>query len=429
MVEIRPFRAIRYTSKAGELKNLITQPYDKITPEMQKKYYENSIYNYCRLILPIEDERYEIAKERLNKFFAEKIFEKDTHPGIYVYYQNFELFGKKYLRKGFICAMKLSSFEENVVLPHEKTHKSPKIDRLNMLRATLKNLEPGFMLYSDPKKVTVKIFDEVANSTPLIDVIDEYNVRNRIWKIEDPERIQAVQKVLEPETVVIADGHHRYETALTFRDELRAKNPNWSEDNAFNFCMTFLVPVEDEGLIILPGHRVLLHLTLTEKEINEIKKYFNVSEITRANVELFLRNNQKKICFVAYTGNQRYYGLVLKDFDNISQFFKPEYSEEYKHLDVVVLRDVIFEGIMNARELKIDVDIVYSRWINDAIEMVDSGRAKVAFLLNATRPEQVLTIAKNHERMPEKSTDFYPKIISGLTMMDIAPDEKLSKDY
>jgi len=424
MVEVRPFRAIKYSPLAGNLEDFVTQPYDKISPEMQKNYYAKSEYNYCRLILPIEENRYEIAKERLERWLAQRILAKEDKPGIYVYYQDFEVLGRQYQRKGMICAVKLHPFSEGIVLPHEKTHAGPKIDRLNMLRATLKNLEPGFMLYPDDDNRTVKIFEKYARQKPLIEVTDEYGVRNRLWKVEDTADIKAIQEALRDKQVVIADGHHRYETAVAFRDELRAKM-NWSEDDAFNFRMTLLVPVNDPGLVILPGHRILLQKQLMAEHIEKIREYFDVSEIKRHEVEDFLAQNRERICFVAYDG-ARYLGMVLRSMEKVDKFFKPDYSEDYKKLDVVVLRDVIFEGIMDARDLKIDVDIDYSRWIDEAIDKVNCGKGKVAFFVNATRPEQVLQIAKNRERMPEKSTDFYPKMLSGLTMMDIAPGEKLN---
>lgn len=426
MVEIRPFRAIRYSPEAGDVKDLITQPYDKITPEMQKQYYARSQRNFCRLILPSEEDRYGVARERLDAFLAEGMLEKDERPGIYVYFQQFELFGEKHLRKGFICAVRLSPFEENVVLPHEKTHKGPKIDRLNMLRATLKNLEAGFMLYPDPEKRIEGALDEVAKGRPLIEVLDEYGVNNRIWKLEDPGRIAIVQEALGREQVVIADGHHRYETAVNFRDETRAARPNWTDDEAFNFSMTYMVNVNDPGLVVLPGHRLLLRQPLTDKHIAELRKHFEVSEVGKE-AAAFLERNQDRICFVAYTGQGRYNGLVLKDIDAVAGFLKPEYSPEYRRLDVVVLRDVVFEGIMGAPDMRIGEDIDYSRWVPEAVEKVDSGEAKVAFLLNPTRPAQVLAVAKNGERMPQKSTDFYPKMMSGFTMMDIVPGERLSK--
>ncbi len=168
MVDIKPFKAIRYTEKAGDIEKLIVQPYDKIDEEMQNAYYAQSEYNYCRLTLPIEENRYEIAKQRLDQWLAEGILEKDEVPGIYVYFQEYDLFDKKYIRKGFIGALRLHPFRENIVLPHEKTHKGPKIDRLNMLKTTRHTLETGFILYSDPDGKTINLFDEVAKEEPLI---------------------------------------------------------------------------------------------------------------------------------------------------------------------------------------------------------------------------------------------------------------------
>ena len=425
MVDIRPFRAIRYTGKAGDLRGLITQPYDKITPEMQKKYYEKSQNNYCRVILPVEEDRYASARSSLDKFLTEKILEKDGSPAIYVYFQDFELTGKKFHRKGFICALRLQPYEDRVVLPHEKTHKGPKIDRLNMWRATLKDLEPGFVLYPDQKREVAKVLDQASKGRPLADLVDEDGVRNRLWKLEDPAMIKKMQAALKDEQVVIADGHHRYETAITFRDELRAATKGWTEEEAFNFRMTYMVDVNDPGLVVLPGHRLLLKQALTDKHMAELRKFFDISEIGKDAAPAFLEKNREAISFAAYVGKGKCLGLVLKNVDSVAKFFKPEYSAEYRRLDVVVLRDVVFEGIMKAGELKIDEDIGYSRWIPDALEKVDSGKAKVAFLLNATRPAQVLSVSRIGERMPEKSTDFYPKMMSGLTMMDVSPGEKL----
>ena len=417
MVEIRPFKAIRYTEKAGEPEKLITQPYDKITPEMQEEYYEKSEYNYCRLILPIEENRYEMAKKRVDRWISDGILKKDEERALYIYFQDFEVLGRRYTRKGFISAVKLHPFEEKIVLPHEKTHKGPKIDRLNMLRATKKNLEAGFMLYPDRKRKTIGILEKLSKERPIIDAVDGYDVRNRIWALSDPEDIKVIQEVIGPEQVVIADGHHRYETAVTFRDELRARGP-WDESDAFNFRMTLMVPIQDKGLVVLPTHRLLLKDELKDGHMKELEKYFGIQELERNDIEEFLEKNRERKAFVVYDG-KRYLGLVLKDFDAVQKFFKPEYSEEYRNLDVVILRDIIFEGIMGARDLKIDESIAYERWIDDAVKKVDAGDARVAFLMNPTGAHQVLNVAKNGERMPEKSTDFYPKMVSGTTMMDL----------
>ena len=427
MVEIRPFRAIRYTAKAGDLKNLITQPYDKITPEMQKKYYAKSQSNYCRVILPVEEDRYRAARACLERLLAEKALEKDHEPGIYVYFQEFDVFGRKYQRKGFICALRLQPYEDKVVLPHEKTHKGPKVDRLNMWKATHVDTEPGFILYPDPRREVANVLDQTAKGIPLMDVLDEDGVRNRLWKLGDPEQIGRIESALAKEQVVIADGHHRYETAITFRDELRAATKGWNEDSAFNFRMTYMVDVNDTGLVVLPGHRLLLKQSLTTKHVAQLRKFFDITEIGKEAAPAFLEKNRDRICFAAYLGKGKCLGLVLKSGDAAAQFFRPEYSAEYRRLDVVVLRDVVFEGVMKAGELKIDEDIGYSRWIQDALDKVDAGKANVAFLLNATRPAQVLSVSQNGERMPEKSTDFYPKMMSGFTMMDVSPGERITK--
>lgn len=425
MVEIRPFRAIRYNEdKIGGIDQVITQPYDKISKEQQIEYYAKSEYNYCRLILPKENNRYEMASGRLKAWLEADILIKDGEPGLYIYYQDFEVLGKKFTRKGFISAVKLHPFEDSVVLPHEKTHKGPKIDRLNMLRETKKNLEPGFMLYTDPEGISISVFDEVSHGEPLYEATDEYGVHNRIWKLKDPAKITEVEELLKGQQVVIADGHHRYETAVTYRDEMREKHRDWKDENAFNWRMTFMVPVEDTGLVVLPGHRLLLRDRVTEEHVEKMKRYFSVKELDISEADGFLEENKEWISFVLYT-EEKTLGLTLHKPELAEKFLSEDYSLDYRGLDVVLLRDIIFEKIMGATELAIDETITYERWSKDAIERVDKGDATAAFLVNATKPEQVLKVAKNGERMPEKSTDFYPKADSGFVLMDIAPDEVL----
>jgi len=425
MVEIRPFRAIRYTEKAGEYGDLVAQPYDKIDQDMQKEYYKKSEYNYCRLTLPIEENRYEMSKQRIRRWMSEGILKKDEEPAIFVYRQEFSVFGKIYTRTGFIGALRLHPYEESKVLPHEITLKGPKIDRLNMLRATQKNLEPGFLLYPDPDEITVNLFAKIAKTHPLINVKDSLGVRNLIWRLTDSEKIRLVQQAVIDKQFVIADGHHRYETAIAYRDERRRKE-EWDENSAFNFRMSYMVPIQDEGLIVLPTHRLLKKIGLTADTLQKFKEFFSVSEIdaNAENLRSFLEKHKKEHAFCVYDGKKAY-GLLLKDEKTVSQFMDVGGSDEYSPLDVTILRDVIFNTVMKTGELKIDEDILYVRWINNAVEKVENGEAKLAFLVNPTNPETVLKIAQKHERMPEKSTDFYPKMVSGFTMMDLSVGEKL----
>ncbi|MHA1869162.1 MAG: DUF1015 domain-containing protein [Candidatus Heimdallarchaeaceae archaeon] len=425
MVDVKPFRGIRYTKKAGNIANLIAQPYDKIDEEMQKEYYKKSEYNYCRLTLPIEEDRYNIARKRLEEWLANEILQKDDEPAFYVYFQEFQLFGKMYIRKGFIGALRLHPFEENIVLPHEKTHKGPKIDRLNMLKTTKHTLEPGFILYSDKDKESIRIFEELTQKEePIIDVLDSLGARNRVWKLTDPEQIKKVQEIFNGQQLVIADGHHRYETACTYRDMRREEKKDWDENDAFNFRMTYLVPVEDEGLVVLATHRCLAKEKVTPEQEKTFKKYFDINKISKEEIPEFLEKNIGKHVFIYYQDGIAK-SMIIKDPSTINEFVQDR-SNEYKKLDVVILRDMIFQGIMGLSDLKIDDDIFYERWWNEAIQKVDEGKYKVAFILNPTRAEQVLAVAKNHERMPQKSTDFYPKMISGLTMMSLEDGEKLN---
>jgi len=423
MVEIRPFRAIHYTEKAGDYENLITQPYDKIDQNMQREYYRKSRYNYCRLTLPVEENRYEISKQRILRWIKEGILSKDKEPAIFVYRQEFRLFRKTHTRTGFIAALRLQPYEENKVLPHEITHKGPKIDRLNMLRATQRNLETGFLLYPDPEKTTINFFAQIAKTRPLIDTNDSLGVRNLIWRLTNPENIKLIQEAVIDKQFVIADGHHRYETAIAYRNE-RRRHEEWDKNSAFNFRMSYMVPIQDEGLIILPIHRLLKRIELTTDTLQGFQKFFTVSEINAdaENLRNFLDNNKHAFCI--YDGKKAY-GLLLKNEKNVSQFMDTTWSDTLCSLDVTILRDVIFKAIMKTGKLKIDDDILYVRWIKDAMRKVDNGKAKLAFLVNSTTPEKVLEIARNRERMPEKSTDFYPKMVSGFTMMDLSLGEKL----
>ena len=425
MVDIKPFRAIRYTEKAGDSKDLITQPYDKIDSSLQKEYYERSAYNYCRLILPLESNRYETAQKRIQEWLSEGILTKDAEPAVFVSKQEFKLSGKKCTRIGLIAAIRLYAYGENTVFPHEVTYKEPKTDRLNMLRAVQKDLEPVFLIYSDPENVTVDFFAETTKTKPTVEVEDSLDVKHAVWRVTDPQKLKLVQKAMANKKLVITDGHHRYESALAYRDERRGKE-KWTEDSAFNFHMCYIVPVQDEGLVVLPTHRLLKEIELTSDTLQTLKRLFSVSEIspTVEALDSFLKNHKSEHAFCIYAGTKAY-GLLLKDEKKASELINAGCPKDACLLDVVILRDVVFKQVMKVGELKMDEHILYAESTRSALEKVDSGQAKLAFLVNPISPEMVWQIAQKNWRLPEKSTDFYPKPVSGLTMMDISPEEQL----
>jgi len=425
LVDIRPFKAIRYTKKAGDPEDLITQPYDKIDSAMQKEYYAKSPYNYCRLILPLEDNKYQIANERIVQWLKEGIMAKETQPAIFVSRQEFMLDGKKYARTGILAALRLYKYSENMVFPHEATYKAPKADRLNMLRTVQKDLEPVFLIYQDQEKKTIAFLEETAKTNPVIQVTDSLGVKHSVWKVTDPEKIRQLQTVLSAKTMVITDGHHRYESALAYRDEMRCKG-KWTEDSAFNFHMSYMVPVQEEGLVVLPTHRLLKEYKLTPELLEAFKFFFEVSEI-KANVEgieRFLKDHFNEHAFCIYDGSKAY-GLTLKHDKAVYEFVNDNVSKETKIFDVVILRDIVFKFILRTGELSIDENILYVRWTKVAVEKVDRGEASIAFLVNPINAKTVAEIAQQHELLPEKSTDFYPKMVSGLMMMDISASETL----
>ncbi len=425
MVDIRPFRAIRYTEKAGNLANLITQPYDKITSSLQRNYYDKSAYNFCRLVLPMENNKYKAAQRRIQKWIIEGILSKDEEGAVFVSKQEFKLSGKSYIRTGLIAAMRLYSYGENTVFPHEVTYEEPKIDRLNMLRAVQKDLEPVFLIYSDPENVTVDFFNVVKKTKPIVEVEDSFGVKHAIWRVTNPKKLKFLQKAMENKRLVITDGHHRYESAIFYRDE-RRKKEKWMEDTAFNFHMCYMVPVQDEGLVVLSTHRLLREIALTNDNLRKLKHFFSISEVapTAEALDSFLKSHIEEHAFCIYTGSKAY-GLLLSDKKGASELVKASCPKEVHLLDVVILRDIIFRHVMKVGELKMYKHILYAESTQSALEKVDKGQAKLAFLVNPTNPETVWQIAQKNWRLPEKSTDFFPKLVSGLMLMDISPRETL----
>ncbi len=425
MVDIRPFRAIRYTKKAGDPTHLITLPYDKISYGLQREYYEKSTYNYCRLILPMEKNKYKTAQQRIQEWLSLGVLSKAREPAVFVSRQEFGLSGRVCTRTGLIAAMRLYSYEEGIVFPHEVTYNEPKTDRLKMLRAVQKDLEPVFLIYSDPENVTVDFFAEVKRGKPAVEVEDSFGVKHSVWRVTHHERLKLVIRAMEKKRMVITDGHHRYESALAYRDEMRAKVP-WTENSAFNFHMCYMVPVQEEGLAVLPTHRLLTESELNETTLRALEALFKVVELAPIveALDSFLKIHEKQHVFCVYDGSKAY-GLLLKDKARASRLINNGCPKEACLLDVVILRDVVFKHVLKVGDLKMDEHILFAESTRDALKKVDCGQAKLAFLVNPVNPETVWKIAQKNWRLPEKSTDFYPKPVSGLTMMDISTEEKL----
>lgn len=421
MPEIKSFKGIRYNpEKLPNLVDVICQPYDQISNKMEREYKNTNPYNYVRLVLTKYAEghnrqrEYRDAKRYVDNWINDGIFIKDEKDAIYPYWQEFTVADKTYLRKGFICIVRLEELGKGNILPHEKTLSKPKADRLNLLHATKKDLEPIFLLYTDPKNYVNGLINKKCEEKALIDVKDNKNVTHKLWQIDDQNSIKKITDFLKDSIFVIADGHHRYETAFNYSKELK----NIDENHSANFKLITLVNIEDPGLIILPTHRLIKDMSdfnLTTF-LEKTEKYFEIKKTDRDNIVKDLAEQKSRV--FGFYSSQTAYILKLKSMADMKKIL-PDRSKDYRDLDVAILHTLLIEDILGIKPENIEGHVRYERSANKAMRRVDTSGFQFSFLLNPTRSEQVKKIAQNKERMPQKSTDFYPKLISGLVFYDV----------
>jgi uncharacterized protein (DUF1015 family) len=449
MAHVEAFRALRYDQTRVTLQKVITQPYDKITPEMQEGYYAANAHNLARIILGKSedgDHPGENIYTRAAGFFADwrrqGIFLQDASPSLYLSVQKFSVPGSTVSleRRGFIGLGRIEDYSAAVVYRHEQTLAKPKADRLELLRATRAHFGQLFMLYSDPAS---EIDDVLAPSGPPdMETRDEYGVLHQVWKISDRGAIELVRGKMREKKLIIADGHHRYETALTYRNERRASAASASaggvprersagdslvrHDSAglapYELVMMTFINMDAPGLVILPTHRLVHGLSsFSSKALLEaVRNYFNVEEVDpsldalRAQ-EILREARGSGTALLAVAADRAF--VLDKPRQADSNMFAG-LSQQQQSLDVVQLHGCILQKVLGISEEAIhnQQNIRYIRDAGDAIAQVRSGKANVAFLMNPVRMEQVRDIAFAGEVLPQKSTDFYPKLLSGFTI-------------
>ena len=430
MAEIIPFKALRYDSHQVKLEDVLTQPYDKITPEMQAKYYERSPHNLVRIILGKTGETdtetfnvYTRAAEYLHDWRSGGILKQDSEPGIYAYAQTFTVPGTRELaeRRGLIALGRIRDYADGVVFRHEQTLAKPRADRLNLLRATRAHFGQIFMLYSDPQGRVDALLQARTEEDPDISLLDEYETLHRVWRVQDPVLIQTVQEALKDKKLLIADGHHRYETALTYRNERRAQSGSDDKNSAYEFVMMTLIPMESRGLVILPTHRIVHGLPTFDRErmLEAAGRFFEIEHInlrkeSRSATTLLGEAGHDGTAFVAVTRQGPY---LLRAKKHAVQSALAEFSAQQRELDVIQLHRIMLERVLGISEeaIRNQEHVKYERDAFQAISWVRQG-ANVAFLMNPAKIEQVRDIAFAGEVLPQKSTDFYPKLLSGLTI-------------
>lgn len=425
MADILPFRALRYNLDRVQAAQVVTQPYDKITPSMQQHYYAASPHNLVRIILGLREDGDNTAENvytraaRYSREWREQgILRLDASPSIYASSQTFTTpSGQKFERRGFIALGRVEDYAAKVVFRHEQTLAKPKADRLDLLRATRVHYEQLFLLYEDQGEIDSLL---AVDGPATIDVKDEYGVEHRVWQVSDASLVQAVQQKMRDKKLVIADGHHRYETALNFRNECRQTGS--SDRNApYEYVMMTFVNMNNPGLLVLPTHRVVHSLSSFSANDFETasRAFFNVDEVDAAidaasATNLLRDRGQVGTALLAVSKNRAF---LLRGMKSAADRFLEGLSAGQRALDVVQLHKVLLEGVLQLSEESIrnQQNLSYLRDASEALDQVRKGEANISFLMNPCRVQQVRDIAFAGEVMPQKSTDFYPKLLSGLT--------------
>jgi uncharacterized protein (DUF1015 family) len=418
MANIIAFKGVMYNQEKVNIDNVIAPPYDVIPPAYREELYNKDPHNVIRLILGKEQNWYQSAASKFNEWRKEEILTKESKPALYYLKQEFESEGVKYSRGGFVSLCELIEFDKGVVLPHEKTLSGPKVDRLELMKATNANFEQIYGLYSDPEKKIDSYFKSVLDRKP--DLVTEIeNVKHFIWKLQDEKAIAGVIKEMESKKIYIADGHHRYETGITYRDFRKQTEKNYTGKELYNYILMFLTNMDDEGLVIWPTHRALFGLTdfNYDKFKTEVSKYFDWKEYSNMDEAI---KTLKKLDYHAFMfavkGKKEFVILNLKDVKLLDEMIDDEKSEKVKNLDVTILHSYVLRkvlGISKEAQLK-KLNIEYEKDANDAIKLLDEEKYQIVFILNPSKINEVTSIALEGGTMPQKSTYFYPKLYSGI---------------
>ncbi|OGO15947.1 MAG: hypothetical protein A2Z02_02870 [Chloroflexi bacterium RBG_16_48_7] len=421
MAEITPFQGLRYNQNiAGNIEDVICPPYDVISDEDQKLYYDKSEYNVIRLehgrVMPGDNEKnnkYIRARDTLTNWMKDGVLKIDNDHTFYIYEQGFTHNGGYRKRVGLVACVRLEPFSRKVIFPHENTSSGVKLDRLELMRALNANVSPILCLYEDPgNKITKLMTDRMLAGRLLIN-INNGDDTHRVWKANEPEFVQRVSHFMSPKSIYIADGHHRYETSLAYRDE-RAKNSLSQGTEGYNYIMMTLVSFSDPGIIMLPVHR--LFKKIPNKSLPEIQKglaeYFEMTPMPINELSL----EDKKGTDIRVIGLEPDKIINLRMLSSVlpRDAMPAQHSPVYQRLDVSIMEHIITEKVLSTANK--EGNIVFTPDAQYALNQVNQGACQLAFLLNMMPPTTVKSIADSNDRMPRKSTYFFPKLPTGLVI-------------
>jgi uncharacterized protein (DUF1015 family) len=428
-MRIHGFHGVRYSvRKVGCLSDVVTQPYDKIGYELQNQYYGRSPFNFVRLIKGCVgpggtgENIYADVYSELRSWIHDGVLVQDRESCMYIYQQIFKLDGRERSRLGLMVLGEMESLSAcGGVRPHEMTLAAPKLDRLNLIRACKAHLEPIFMLFDDPEGLYASVADRVVSSPPDIEASDDDGFVHRVWGISDGSTHERLSGLLRESPVWIADGHHRYETALSFSGELRMAGVVTDPPKARDCCLMTLVPWQDPGLVVLPIHRIIEKIESYDRFLSALDEFFSVqagpedqapSSSLWVSIQSWL-NAHIGGAFVCYLGRRGYRLLRVREecLSEVTCIYKT-----WGRLDTAILQELVLKRIlgMTATSIEQEKGLSYNMDPLLAIQDVRSGLGDAAFLMNPTPLGMVREIADTGERMPPKSTNFYPKLLSGM---------------
>jgi uncharacterized protein (DUF1015 family) len=442
MANVTPFKGLLYNQKKiPSLSDVVTPPFDVISPKEQELFYRRHPNNMVRVILgktspddSPENNRHTRAAAAFNQWMSADILIRDDRPAFYLTSLEFEAPDGVITRFGLIGLVRLEPFEKGIVLPHERTFSKVKSDRLELMKACHANFSPIFALYSDGNGLLQSLKASIHDQPPVMNFTEANGFRHRLWRITDRDIHKQVAEAFLPEKIFIADGHHRYETALNYRNWVAERTPGFASGHPANFVMMYLCSMDDPGLVILPAHRLLKEVrpeTLSRLP-QRAAEYFEVETFPFQSADVavvqtaFLdalrtRTADNAIGFFV-NGTKAFYLLILKP-DTMTRLFAHELPESLRNIDVTVLTRLIFMDILGFDQTRLDDEklIGYASRAEDAVQEVLAGDYDVAFILNPTRIEQVRQIAEAGLIMPRKATYFYPKVITGQVMNLLRP--------
>jgi uncharacterized protein (DUF1015 family) len=420
MTKVRPFKALSYNQdKIQDLSKVTCPPYDIISPSRQEYFHNLSPHNFIHIILgkdtPGED-KYKRAAGYFNTWLANKILIQDAVPAIYAYAQEYKIKGENKSRFGFIALLRLPDKHASV-FGHERTNLAPKEDRLRLLKSTQANLSPIFVVFGDKRRIISVILKEyIKDKEAFINMVDDEKNTHKVWKVNDPNILKKVQTYMEGENIFIADGHHRFEVACVYRDEMLQKASKHSGEEDFNYTLAYFTNTDAHALSILPVHRVVTlgcridtnNLTLL------LKEHFDIEEIKdKARFFFLLEKAGRQEHVIGMYKDSRYRLLRLKNIKILDKVMGDR-PFQFRQLDVSIFNQMVLNRLVSSGTE--EADITYTHNAGDVLEAVDQNPASIGFLLNSAKIEQITAVALSGEKMPPKSTYFYPKVLSGLVI-------------